>query len=230
MPRHGDSFDAAWRARTVIAPAPLSVAKPFLMRHYLRKRPGVVVLTLVVYVDGWARGMVMFSLPPTQTNVRYKCGTCWELARLYLDDDMPRNAESYVIAWAVRYIERNHPGVDCLVSYADPSRGHNGRIYRASNWLEDGRTDAGRKTARVDYQDEFGRHYSRRAHIPDGVDYFTVPRVSKFRFVYWLRRKKRREGIQPSPLQLLHITQEACSKPKSLGLPLRQSEPLAHGI
>lgn len=210
MPKHGDSFDATWRQRTVIAPAPLAIAKPFLMRHYLRKRPGVVVLTLVVYIDGWAKGMVMFSLPPTQTNKRYG-GTCWELARLFLDDELPKNAESFVIAWAIRYIRRNHPGVLCLVSYADPAHGHTGRIYRASNCVEDGKTDAGRKTARVDYQDVYGRHYSRRSHIPDGVDWFTVPRVSKHRFVYWLCRSRRMDGANPSPLQLLHASKEVAA-------------------
>lgn len=92
----------------------------------------------------------MFSLPPPETFVRYG-GETWELGRLWVSDSEPCNTESWFIARAVRYVKRFHGEVVALLSYADPSAGHEGMIYRAANWLRDGRTDEERQTPRFDY-------------------------------------------------------------------------------
>lgn len=126
----------------------------------------------------------------------------WELARLFIEDDTPTNAETWFVARAIRWIRKNRCDVQCLVSYADPSVGHQGVIYQAGNWIRDGRTDQDRKTARFDYEDpETGKHYSRRAHVPDSVVPKRVSRVSKFRYVYWLdgsHEKRRQISAAPS--------------------------------
>jgi hypothetical protein len=155
-------------------------------RHYLGKWPGVCVATLALRHCGVPVGVVVFALPPRETSKRYG-GETWELARLWIDDLVPSNGETYLIAQAARYVRRVHPGVAFLVSYADPSAGHSGLIYRAAGWRPDGRTDEGRKTPRFDYEDAAtGKHYSRRAHVPDGVEIRRVPRVSKPRYVLHL--------------------------------------------
>jgi hypothetical protein len=78
--------------------------------------------------------------------------------------------------------QRHRPEVAALVSYADPSAGHAGTIYKAANWTADGRTDQERKTPRFDYADAAtGKRYSRRGHVPEGVVIQRVPRVSKHR-------------------------------------------------
>jgi hypothetical protein len=158
--------------------------------HYLGKWPGVTVLRLAMILDGEPVGMILYALPPRETSKRYR-GETWELARLWIDDSVPTNAETWLIAQSVKWIKRNRPEVECLVSYSDPSRGHAGTIYKAANWSEDGRTDEGRKTPRFDYQDETGKRYSRRGHVPAGAVITRVPRVSKYRFKYDLRRGAR---------------------------------------
>jgi len=130
--------------------------------------------------------MIIFALPPRETSKRYNANT-WELARLWVDDRMPRNTESWFISRAIDYIKRNRKDVECLVSYADPSVGHKGTIYKAANWIEDGRTDEGRKTPRFDYE-WMGKKYGRRAHVPVGITPNRIPRVSKARFIYRLVR------------------------------------------
>ena len=150
--------------------------------HYLHKWPGVTVLTLGLCRDDVAVGVVVFALPPRETAKRYG-GETWELARLWVHDDEPRNTESWFLSRVVRYVRRHHPSVRVLVSYADPSVGHVGTVYRAANWRADGRTDDERKTPRCDYV-AGGKRYSRRAHVPDGLEVQRVPRVSKARFVY----------------------------------------------
>jgi len=170
-----------------VAPVSRSDADPMIRRHYLGRWPGVCVLALGLRRCGLLLGVIVFALPPRETDKRYG-GVTWELARLWIDDSVPRNAETFLIGRAVRYVRHHRPDVVALVSYADPSVGHAGTIYRAANWTADGRTDQERKTPRFDYADAVtGQRYSRRGHVPDGVTIRRVPRVSKFRYVLRLR-------------------------------------------
>lgn len=154
----------------------------FVKAHYLGKRPAVVLLCLIASVEARDVGCIIFAAPPREVEKRFG-GKTWELARLYLLDDVPRNAETWLIGRAVRHIKQHHEEVAFLVSYADPSVGHQGTIYKASNWTFDGRTDAGRKTPRCDYVDaRTGKKYGRRGNVPDGAELKRVPRVSKLRF------------------------------------------------
>jgi len=133
-------------------------------------------------------GCVIYSAPPRECDKRYG-GKTWELARLYLLDEVPQNAETWLIAQSVKWIKRNHPEVCNLVSYADPSAGHSGTIYRAANWREDGRTDDERKTPRCDYYDaRTGKKYGRRGNMPADAVVERRPRVSKYRFALAIRR------------------------------------------
>jgi hypothetical protein len=90
------------------------------------------------------------------------------------------------MAKAIKWVKSTFPNVDLLVSYADPSVGHKGTIYKAANWAQDGRTDQERKTPRFDYG-VGSKVYSRRSHVPEGAEIMRIPRVSKFRFIYRLR-------------------------------------------
>lgn len=175
-------FDAEWRKRCSIRHASPAEIVPMVQLHYLRRPPGVTVCRLVMDCDGSPVGMVIFAMPPRETAKRYG-GISWELARLWIADDIPSNAESWLISQAVRHVRQWHPDVAVLVSYADPSVGHQGTIYKAANWVIDGRTDDDRKSPRVDYYWQ-ERKFSRRAHLPAGVTPLRVPRVSKHRFIY----------------------------------------------
>lgn len=184
MKPDGPVFNAALRARCAVKPIERKDADMMIRKHYLGKWPGVCVLSLGLFVDGAPRGVMVFALPPRETSRRYGKPT-WELARLWVCDTMPANTETYFIGQAIRFIKRTRVDVQMLVSYADPSAAHSGVIYRASNWKADGRTDQERKTPRFDYACAVtGRKFSRRKHIPAGVDFIRVPRVSKFRFTY----------------------------------------------
>lgn len=184
MKPQGLVFDRAWKQECdihVLTKTSLPV-QDMIKRHYLGRWPGVVSLVLGLKHKGVFVGVLVFALPPRETEKRYGCKT-WELARLWVDDKMPKNTETYFIARAVDYIKGFRPDVKMLVSYADPSAGHSGTIYKAANWKPDGRTDEERKTPRFDYA-VGGKKYSRKAHVPTGAIIERVPRVSKFRFVY----------------------------------------------
>lgn len=183
-------FDKTWRQASRLVLCSISELDEFIKAHYLRKRPAVVVLAMKVEVGSMAVGAVVFALPPREADKRYG-GRTWELARLYLHDFVPSNAETWVIGQAVGYIKRNFPEVKFLLSYADPSAGHRGTIYKAANWLPDGKTDDERKSARCDYVDErTGKKYGRRGNVPEGAIVVRKPRVSKWRFYLPLDRSK----------------------------------------
>lgn len=181
-------FDSEWRAACTVHPCSVTEVDDFVKAHYLHKRPAIVLLCLMMMRGPFAVGCVIYSAPPREADVRYG-GKTWELARLYLLDEVPKNAETWLIAQSVKWIKRHRPEVAHLVSYADPSAGHKGTIYRAANWRDDGRTDEGRKTPRCDYYDErTGKKYGRRGNMPSDAVVVRKPRVSKHRFALALHR------------------------------------------
>ncbi len=182
----GPAFDSSWRAECSVAIATRADVDHMIRKHYIGKWPGVCVLTLAMKRGAELLGVSVFALPPRETAKRYG-GETWELARLWIADSCPQNTETWMISQSVKHIRRNHKSVRVLVSYADPSVGHSGTIYKAANWVSDGRTDQERKSPRFDYADaNTGKRYSRRSHVPAGTTIARIPRVSKFRFIYRL--------------------------------------------
>ena len=179
-------FDATWRQACSVRRCSIVEVDAFIRAHYLAKRPAIVMLCLVAEREGVAFGCVVYAAPPREVDKRYG-GKTWELARLYLLDEIPKNAETWLIGQSVRYIKRNHAEVLHLLSYADPSQGHSGTIYKAANWRSDGRTDDERKSPRCDYVDQrTGKKYGRRGNMPSGAIVVRKPRISKWRFTYAL--------------------------------------------
>lgn len=176
-------FNRDWRKACTVQKVSVSEVDLFIKAHYLKKRPAIVLLCLVAKCVGKPIGCVIYSAPPKQVDTRYG-GVTWELARLYILDFVPKNAESWLIGKSVKYIKRKHKHVKYLISYADPSAGHSGTIYKAANWRADGMTDDERKTPRCDYYDaNTGKKYGRRGNMPTDAKIIRKPRVSKFRYM-----------------------------------------------
>lgn len=168
-----------------------------IQKHYLHKWPGVCVATLGLLAEDQTTfiGVIVFALPPRETAKRYGVGLVWELARLFIEDITPKNTETWFMARAIALIKKKRPDVELLVSYADPSMNHTGTIYKAGNWISDGRTDQERKSPRCDYL-VGDKIIHRRSQIPSGTTWTRVPRVSKYRYIYWMKNheKKRQAG------------------------------------
>lgn len=184
-----DRFDSSWRARCTVRPCSVNEVTSLIRAHYLGKKPAIVLLCLEMREAEKQVGCVIYSAPPKEVEKRYG-GKTWELARLYLLDEIPRNAETWLIAQSIRYIKRSRPDVKHLISYSDPAAGHSGTVYKASNWRADGMTDQERKTPRCDYVDErTGKKYGRKGNMPPDAVVVRVPRNSKMRFHYPLSEK-----------------------------------------
>ena len=68
---------------------------------------------------------------------------CWELRRLCCIDDTPTNTESYFIGKTLRWLKQNTE-IEVIISYADLEQGHEGVIYKASNFHHLGNNGGGR--------------------------------------------------------------------------------------
>lgn len=105
--------------------------------HYSRSINGVKITQCfsVTYQDQLV-GAVLFG--QLSTTAWKKFGSSerevLELRRLVLLDDCGRNSESRVVGYCLRWIKKNLPHVNVIVSYADPMYGHTGVIYKASNF------------------------------------------------------------------------------------------------
>jgi hypothetical protein len=62
----------------------------------------------------------------------------WHMTRLALADQAPHNSESRLIGGSLRAIERDHPDVWGVLTYADAAVGHIGYVYQATNALYTG--------------------------------------------------------------------------------------------
>lgn len=156
--------------------------------HYLHRKPPVS-FAFGLYDGEVLVGVVTFGSPPSRHLQKSICpsnpAAVLELNRLWVDDIMPRNTESWFVARAVALLP-----AAVLVSYADTAYGHEGFIYRALNWRYAGKTDADRKTPRFDYLVP-GKHTRSAFRDGDGRDAVKVRRKPKHR--YWSLSGNRRE-------------------------------------
>lgn len=88
-------------------------------------------------------GCIIYGSPVARHGVKsissiLEFDVVWELKRLWVEDGLGSNIESYSISQSIKYIKKNHPNIKVLISYADPAENHIGLVYRATNWLYQG--------------------------------------------------------------------------------------------
>ena len=62
-----------------------------------------------------------------------KKGNFCEFDRMWLDDSLPKFAESQVISLLLSYLKQVYPEIKFVITYADESVGNLGTIYKATN-------------------------------------------------------------------------------------------------
>ncbi len=121
----------------IVAPCPLKEVRTFIETHHYSKSINGVKVTQCFTVRHNARlvGGVIFGAMATTAWKKFADAE-WkvlELRRLVLLDEAERNSESRVIGATLRWL-KTHTVVEVVVSYADPQYGHQGTIYKASNF------------------------------------------------------------------------------------------------
>lgn len=122
--------------------APAEIRELITERHYLHAMPLASVGTFGVFVGPRLLGAVVFTTGGRKSHqvvagARHQDAIT--LARLWLDDELGKNSESRVIAVVMRMLRRDGRW-RFVLSYADPTAGHTGTIYRAAGWSYLGRS------------------------------------------------------------------------------------------
>lgn len=169
---------------------PRTATELVVARHYLHRRPPISY-AFGLYRDDELLGVVTYGTPASRHLQKSACpgepGRVLELNRLWVDDVLPRNTESWFVSRSLKLLPAR-----IVVSYADPVHGHYGYIYRALNFRYAGWTDMDRKTPRFDYIPLDPTKHTREASR-SGVAY-RRRRVAKVK--YWTvtgNRVERRE-------------------------------------
>lgn len=108
-----------------------------IKEHYLhRKAPCSVAFGLFLEDD--IKGVICYGTPSSAPLRKGIAGiensfNVVELTRLWVDDSVPRNGESFLIGRTLRFA-----GKEIIVSYAEIDQGHVGIVYQAANFIYTG--------------------------------------------------------------------------------------------
>ena len=128
---------------------------------------------------------------------------CWEMRRLCCIDDTPTNTESFFIGQTIKWIRQN-TDVQVIISYSDLNQGHEGTIYKATNFVHLGETSPS-KVLMVDGKEyhprsmnnkhrPYGRELKRRYDNKD-ENIFYVDKKPKNIFAYYLNKKLKKKML-----------------------------------
>jgi hypothetical protein len=107
--------------------------------HYLhRKAPCSKAFGLIRNSTDTLVGVVCYGTPssaPLRSGIAgpEHASNVVELTRLWVDDSVPKNGESYLIGNTIKEC-----GKEIVVSFAEIEQGHLGVVYQATNWLYTG--------------------------------------------------------------------------------------------
>jgi len=109
-----------------------------IAKHYLHRKAPVSIAFGLFDRDEKIVGVVTYGVPASSTLLKGVCGpdqarNVYELNRLWVDDCVPKNGESFLIGNTINKLDRQ-----IIVSYADSSQGHIGVVYQATNWIYTG--------------------------------------------------------------------------------------------
>ena len=175
---------------------PHKVAQNIIVeRHYLhRKAP--CSYSWGLYDNDEIVGVIMYGTPSSAPLRRGIAGddekdNVIELTRLWIDDKIGKNAESYGIGNTVKKVNK-----EIVVSYAEIEQGHLGTVYQACSFLYTGlsakRTNWVVEGIVKHCQTIADKHTSEELKAKYGSKFKLVPRPRKHRYLFINAKKKRR--------------------------------------
>ena len=171
-------------------------------KHYLHRRTLCAQSFGLYTVKDDLVGIVIYGNPPGNRVAASICGederkNVYELTRLWVDDSVPKNGESYLIGNSLKLIDR-----EIVISYADIGYNHLGVVYQATNFLYTGLSSPITHYS-IDGDDSFHKrniaiHYGSmkkaREILGDRLQCYPGPR--KHRYVYFNADKRRKVELR----------------------------------
>lgn len=111
-----------------------NLVKNFIVKnHYLRNCPSGKYYFSLENENNETVGVCLFGKPSRQNISVDGCEDIIELSRFCLKDEEPKNTESYFLGCCIRWLKQNTDH-EAIVTFADSTEGHQGTIYKASNF------------------------------------------------------------------------------------------------
>jgi hypothetical protein len=173
-----------------------------IANHYLhRKAPCSVAFGLFDRSTHLCFGVVTYGVSASSTLLKGICGVeqaqnVYELTRLWVDDSVPKNGESFLIGNTIKQLDK-----EIIVSYADSSQDHLGIVYQATNFIYTGmsdrhvewRLDGKSGTHSRHVFDEYGGVNGAKDFFGDRLEKHERPR--KHRYIYFNATKKKKKEL-----------------------------------
>ncbi len=146
-------------------------------------------------------GVIVYGVSCSSTLLKGICGedemhNVYELNRLWISDDVPKNGESYLISHTLKLLDK-----EIIVSFADSSQNHVGYVYQATNFLYCGLSAKFRDPKVKGFE---GMHHATYAHGMTmeqviekygAENVYYVERPRKHRYIYFNATKKRKKEL-----------------------------------
>lgn len=170
--------------------------------HYKKGHMGGgISMCFAMFLNGKLVGGSVLGKPRHEK--KYK--NCIDIRRMACLDDSPTNSESYFLGKVIKWIT-NNTDYNFVLSYSDTTQGHNGTIYKASNFRNIGLTSP---TKYIDWNGiiyhprslTIDRDYSYRMRqaVSDGEAIIKTG-LPKIIWIYDIKRKTRSlNNNQPRP-------------------------------
>jgi hypothetical protein len=115
-------------------------------QHFLHSMPSAPLVCFGVHLDESLVGALVVTAGARHAHrllAGSHQGTVATVARLWITDQIPKNAESRVLSVVSKEL-RQSGRFRALVSFADPAAGHVGTIYQAAGWSYLGQSEPSR--------------------------------------------------------------------------------------
>lgn len=157
-----------------------------LHKHYAHRVPSISYAYGLYFKDSLV-GVCTFGTPASPALCIGIMGKGYknlviELNRLCVDCD-----KKNITSWFVAQCLNSLPKPLCVVSYADTSQGHIGKIYQACNFIYTGLSDRHIEWV-IDGENKHSRHIPKIAER--GSEYKKQERARKHRYIYFLGNKR----------------------------------------
>lgn len=171
-----------------------------VQRHYLH-RTAPVSHAFGLFLEGFLEplGVVTYGVSPSSTLLKGICGEdeahhVYELNRVWVDDRLKTNAESFLISRSIRFLDR-----DIIVSFADTAQNHYGVIYQACNFYYTG-LSAKFKDPKIEGIDGHHATYAHGMTNEEVIEKFGnkvtfAERSRKHRYIYFRGKKERKAEL-----------------------------------
>lgn len=187
--------------RYYIDTIPHNVATEIVINnHYLhRTAPCSFSFGLIDKTTKEIMGVIIYGTPSSAPLRKGICGedeqyNVIELTRLWIDDSVGKNGESFLIGNTLRLVNK-----EIIVSFAEIQQGHVGIVYQATNWIYTG-LSAKRTNWTVDGIDKHcqtiaDKYTSKQLKALYGNKFKLVDRPRKHRYVYFNCNKRRKKEL-----------------------------------